>query len=149
IAAKSWETLKSRFGESTLEQEYGKGRTQSRGYYLRLAKAIVTDRPLGVGLNNWSYWVSNKYGPKLGYSFTPYRGTDRPPSFKIKEGVNNIDDPQAAPAHNLGALTVGELGIPGLVLFALLWLRWMQTGFTLLWKRSPDPMRRVGVGIFF
>src|SRR5262249_42848752 len=84
-----------------------------------------------------------------GYSFTPYRGTDRPPSFKIKEGVNNIDDPQAAPAHNLGALTVGELGIPGLVLFALLWLRWMQTGFTLLWKRSPDPMRRVGVGIFF
>jgi hypothetical protein len=57
--------------------------------------------------------------------------------------------PQAAPAHSLGALTLGELGIPGLVLLALLWLRWFQMGASFLWKRTPEPMRRLAVGIFF
>jgi hypothetical protein len=148
LLAKSWKTLAARFGESTLKVEYGSQRSMGRGYYIRIAALIVQDTRYGVGLNNWSYWVSNKYGPKLGYHFTPYPGPDREPSYKIAEGAH-LDDPQAAPAHSLGALTVGELGWTGLVLFALLWLRWFQMSGSFLWPRVPAPMRRVGVGIFF
>lgn len=148
LLAKSWETLKARFAESTLEEEYSGTRNQGRGYYIRLAQAIAAERIFGVGLNNWSYWVSNVYGPRQGYKFNPYYGTDREPSYVIPEGVDNIDDPQAAPAHNLGALTLGELGIPGLLIFGLLWLRWLQMGSSFLWPKTNDILRQVGVGLF-
>jgi hypothetical protein len=149
LVAKSWQTLVERFRESTLTEEYENRENQGRGYYLRLAEAIAAENFFGVGLNNWSWWVSNKYGPRQGYRFNPYKSTDIDPSYIIPKDVTNIDDPQAAPAHNLGALTVGELGLPGLVLFALVWARWLQMGFSFLWKRTPDPMRRIAVGIFF
>jgi hypothetical protein len=148
IASKSWNTLSSRFQESTMEEEYGNKKNMGRGYYIRMAKAIAGDRFFGVGLNNWSYWVSNRYGPQHGYKFVPYKGTDREPN-NIVPSDSNVDEAQAAPAHNLGALTLGELGIPGLVLFGVLWLRWFQMGGSFLFKRDPDPLRRIGVGIFF
>jgi len=148
ITAKSWKSLRERFQSSTLEQEYGNHHNLGRGYYLRVAEAIVDDHWFGIGLNNWSYRVSNYYGPKLGYRFVRYRGTDKEPSTVIPSG-SNIDEAQAAPAHCLAALTAGELGIPGLFLLALLWLRWFQMAAGFLWRRTPDPMRRLGVGIFF
>jgi hypothetical protein len=77
-----------------------------------------------------------------------YRGTDAEPSTVIPPG-SNVDEAQAAPAHCLGALMAGELGIPGLVLFSFLWIRWFQMASSFLWKRTPDPMQRIGVGIFF
>ena len=56
----------------------------------------------------------------------------------------------AAPAHNLAALTVGELGVPGLILFMLIWARLFCMGASFLWtRRSDDPMRRIGIGLFF
>jgi hypothetical protein len=146
--AKSWDSLSSRFGEASLEQEYENKHSQGRGYYLRMAAALVEDHPFGVGPNNWSYWVSNKYGPKMGFRFAPYPGTDRRPKFVV--GANaNVDDPQAAPAHSLGALTVGEMGYGGLLLLLILWFRWFQMGFVFLLQRTTEPMRRIGVGIFF
>ena len=148
VTAKSWHTLKARFAESNLKQEYGNKKNLGRGYYIRVAEAIARDNWLGIGLNNWSFWVSNKYGPRLGYFFVPYPGTDREPST-IVPPRSNVDMAQAAPAHSLAALTVGELGIPGFVLLTLLWLRWFQMGTSFLWNRAPDPMRRMGVGIFF
>jgi hypothetical protein len=148
VAAKSWKTLKARFAESNLNEEYGHKKNLGRGYYIRIAEAIAKDNWLGVGLNNWSFWVSNKYGPRLGYKFVPYRGTDTEPSY-IMTSENNVDMPQAAPAHSLEALTLGELGIPGLVLLGLLWLRWFQMGASFLWRRTADPMRRIAIGIFF
>lgn len=149
ILAKSWKTLGARFQESTLKEEYGSNKKNlGRGYYLRIARAIAKVEFFGVGLNNWSYWVSNKYGPKNGYRFVPYRGPDHEPSDLIPSD-SNVDEAQAAPAHNLGALTLGELGIPGLALFTLVWLRWFQMGGSFLFKRDPDPMQRIAVGIFF
>jgi hypothetical protein len=148
VTAKSWKTLSERFKQSTLEQEYGNHHNLGRGYYIRVAEAIVDDHAFGIGLNNWSYRVSNEYGPKLGYRFVPYRGTDKEPSDVIPPN-SNIDEAQAAPAHCLAALTAGELGIPGLILLALLWLRWFQMAGSFIWNRSPDPLRRIGVGIFF
>ena len=146
--AKSWKTVGARFAHDSLKNEYGAKHEQNRGYYIRIAAAIAEDSWFGVGPNNWSYWVSNKYGPKLGWRFVPYMGTDHKPSDIVPPG-RNIDDAQAAPAHSLAALTAGEMGYGGLALFAILWLRWLLMGASFLWPRTPDPMRRIGVGIFF
>ncbi len=167
LVAKSWESIKQRFETSTIASEYGDEHAESRAYYLRQALVIVEDRPLGVGLNNWSYWVSKEYGAKLDYHYEDYDNIDLAPSKDILPSIS-----YAAPAHNLGALTVGELGWPGLALFALVWLRWLQVGVTFLgrrtprnWGRRPFPPRtarassppgvgsnlghRLGVGLFF
>jgi hypothetical protein len=148
IAAKSWSSLEARFKTFDARAEYENKHNMGRGYYLRIARAIVEDRTFGVGLNNWSYVVSEKYGPLLGYKFIHYSGTDRDPKRDLPPNAN-VDDPQAAPAHCLLALMAGELGLPGMFLFCLLWLRWFQMGLAFLWKRTPDPMRRIGVGILF
>ena len=150
IFAKAWNTVAGRYQEVSLAEEYQTcTKSQGRGYYFVIAKAIAADRWLGVGLNNWSFWVSNEYGPNLGWHFVPYIGTEDYPTDVVPPGRENLDAAQAAPAHNLGALTVGELGIPGLILFAVLWLRWFQMGASFLLRRIPDPMHRLGVGFFF
>jgi len=142
-----WDNLKERYAESTLQDEYmNENLVENRGYYLRLASAIVEDRFFGVGLNNWSYWVSERYGARIN---TPFRYNSY---NEIPPGLLNTDDNQlnfAAPAHNLGALTVGELGVPGLVLFLLLWLRWLQMGASFFFKRNRTAMRQLGLGILF
>jgi len=148
VIAKAWHSLGSRFEEASIKGEIKDKRAQGRGYYVRIALAIANDKPFGVGPNNWSYWVSNKYGPRLGWKFAPYRGTDKEPKYQLDED-SRVDDPQAAPAHSLAALTVGEMGFGGLFLLLLLWFRWFQMGASLIWKRTSDPMRRIGVGLFF
>jgi hypothetical protein len=142
---KSWDLLVYRYTSDSLESEYmDKGKFESRGYFLRLAKIISDDRFFGVGLNNWSYWVSKKYGVLLGTPYEDYDDLTYAPGKQLLPSFH-----YAAPAHNLAALTVGELGIPGLVLFSLLWLRWFQMGASFLWPRVPDAMHRLGVGILF
>ncbi len=145
LLASVWGNLKERYGEATLEEEYLDKNIEGRGYYLRLAKVIMADNFFGVGLNNWSYWVSKKYGQMVGRWYDDYDSLRvLPPDDATLE-----DFVCAAPAHNLAALTVGELGIPGLFLFALLWLRWFQMGAMFLWQRRREAMLRIGVGIFF
>lgn len=146
--AKAWKTVGARFANDSLKNEYGAKHEQNRGYYIRIATEIAKDSWFGVGPNNWSYKVSNHYGPLLGWYFVPYMGTNQKPGQKVPPG-RNIDDPQAAPAHSLPALTAGEMGLGGLALFTLLWLRWLLMGASFLWPRTPDPMRRIGVGICF
>ncbi len=145
---KAWKTVGARFAGDSLKSEYSAKHVQNRGYYIRMAAAIAEDSWFGVGPNNWSYWVSNKYGPRLGWHFVPYMGTDQKPGQKVPPG-RDIDDPQAAPAHSLAALTAGEMGLGGLALLTLLWLQWLLMGASFLWPRTTDPMRRIGVGIFF
>jgi hypothetical protein len=145
LVFKSWDILKARYMQSSLAEEYlDEHAYESRGYFLRLAREIVDDRFLGVGLNNWSYWVSKKYGALLGTPYEDYDDLDYTPSKEILSSIS-----YAAPAHNLAALTVGEMGVPGLLIFALLWLRWFQMGASFLWKRIPTAMHRLGVGLFF
>jgi hypothetical protein len=144
VLARSWDTLKDRYLEATFEQEYLDENLEGRGFYLRLAKAIMADRFFGVGLNNWSHWVSKTYGPRLG---TPYEDYDSLTSIPDPDEVESFN--HAAPAHNLGALVIGELGIPGMLLFAVLWMRWFQMGASFIWPRVPVAMHRLGVGILF
>ena len=145
IGYKFWGKLKERFEDSSLAEEYEDLHTvDSRGYYLRLARLIIEDRFFGVGLNNWSYAVSKKYGAMMK---TPYSDYDM-----IPEDINDDQDLTwyfAAPAHNLAALTVGELGVPGLAIFTLVWLRWLQMGASFLWRRKRTTLYVLGIGIFF
>jgi hypothetical protein len=141
---KSWHLLADRFGQASLEQEFLDENSQGRGMYLRQARAIVEDRFFGVGLNNWSYWISKKYGATLGERYEDYDDIEYSPSKEILPSIN-----YAAPAHNLGALTIGELGWPGLIIFMALWWRWLQMGSSFLWRRSPEALHRLGVGLFF
>ena len=143
VLASSWQPLMARFNESTLSEEYLES-GEGRGIYLRWAGMIVADHGWGIGLNNWSYWVSKVYGAREGLNYEDYDA-----SQSLVDPSHRISGYYAAPAHNLGALLLGELGVVGLLLFALLWLRWFQVGAGLLWRGSTDPMRVLGVGVFF
>jgi hypothetical protein len=146
---KAGDIILARYQENTLEGEYDEKGGENRGHYLRLAAAIVHDNIFGVGLNNWSYWTSKKYYRELGISNNYMDYDDIPESLLESEEIYDWSGHFAAPAHNLGAITAGELGIPGLIIFALLWMRWFWVGGSFLFPRVPDPMRRIAVGIFF
>jgi hypothetical protein len=142
-----WSQIEQRYATTSIEEEYFDTNIDGRGVYLRLSEAIARDHFFGVGLNNWSYRVSRTYGPRLGYRFDDYDylasvyGTSNNRVFS--------DAYLAAPAHSLGALTLGELGVPGLLIFVLLWLRWLSMGLPFLLLPRGDPMRAMGVGILF
>lgn len=145
LSFKTWDSLKGRYAEASFQDEYLDDQVEGRGYYLRLAKVIVEDNFFGVGLNNWSFWVSKKYGTMVGRPYDNYGDlhSNKPDEQTIEDLV------WAAPAHNLAALTVGELGVPGLILFTLLWGVWFLMGFRFLFKRTPEAMHRMGIGLFF
>jgi O-antigen ligase len=143
--ARSWDMLAVRFGSATLKEEFVEIEGENRGVYWRWAGMMIEDHPFGIGLNNWSYAVSKTYGARLGFRYEDYDD--------IKTAPEKADIPSiryAPPAHALAALTLGELGIPGLLIFLLLWMRWFQMGGSFFWRRlDPDPMHRIAIGIFF
>jgi hypothetical protein len=118
------------------------------GQYFGLAKEILSDRPMGVGVNNWSYWVSKVYGPKTG---APYEDYDATPVELMEQSpeVYAANPNYAPPAHNVFVLTVGEMGWLGLFVFLLLWLRWFRMGEKFFWVKTDDPMYRMGTGFLF
>ncbi len=146
LLTSSWKPLMARYGEASLKEEYLDDDVgyEGRGVYLRWARMIVADHFFGLGLNNWSYGVSRTYGARLGFVYGNY---DQIHSLTERLAASDINF--AAPAHSLGALTLGELGIPGLCVFAVFWLRWFQVGARYLVRRVSEPMHCVGVGIFF
>lgn len=147
MIALSWNGLKERFFSATLEEEMNTEGFENRGQYFGLARAILNERPNGVGLNNWSYWVSKRYGEMTGTIYEDY--DDIPRSMLESPVVYDWGPKYAPPAHNLGIITVGEMGWIGLFVFAALWMRWFWLGGSFLWRRSDLPMRRLGVGILF
>jgi hypothetical protein len=145
MLAKSWDMLVVRFGSATLAEEFVEIDGENRGIYWRWAAMMIDDDPFGVGLNNWSYAVSKTYGERVGFRYEDYDD--------IKVAPEKADIPSiryAPPAHALAALTLGELGIVGLLIFMLAWLRWFQLGSMFLWRRlNSDPMHRLAIGILF
>lgn len=147
LLAVSWNSLAERFGGSTAAEELDPNQLENRAQYFALAKAILEDRFYGVGLNNWSYHVSKTYGERVNCPYEDY--DDIPPSVLFSDEIYDWSAKYAPPAHNLGVITVGELGVPGLIIFGLLWMRWFSIGMTFLWRRTTDVMYRMGTGIFF
>ncbi len=144
LVLKSWPLLVERYGQATLQEEYFSPSGETRGYYFRQAGVILDERPFGVGLNNWSYWVSREYGQRLGMRYENYDNITYAPPSDLLPGFRF-----AAPAHNLGALTAAEVGWVGLGLLSVLWLRWLQMGAVFLFSRRPDAIHRIGVGLCF
>jgi O-antigen ligase len=147
LVAGSWSKMQERYAEASLQEEYLDPTVDGRGIYLRLASMLATDHFFGVGLNNWSYHVSRSYGAKLGFRFVDYEYLTSVYGTEDEELFANSY--LAAPAHNLAALTLGELGVPGLLIFAALWARWFFMGAAFLPLPREDPMRVMGVGLFF
>ncbi len=147
LVAAGWNEMVQRYSEASLEEEYLDPSVDGRGVYLRLSWAIARDHFFGVGLNNWSYQVSRTYGKRLGYRFVDYDYLIS--VYGTKDEKLYADSNLAAPAHNLAALTLGELGVPGLAIFSLLWLRWLSMGLPFLFLPRGEPMRAMGVGILF
>ncbi len=147
LVAGSWSKMQERYAAASLQEEYFDPTVDGRGIYLRLANLIITDHFFGVGLNNWSYHVSRTYGQRLGFRFIEYDYLTS--IYGTEDDEVYANSYLAAPAHNLAALTLGELGIPGLALFALLWGRWFWMGAAFLRLPRADPMRVMGVGLFF
>jgi hypothetical protein len=147
MVAACWTQMGLRYSESSLEEEYFDPAIDGRGVYLRLSAAIVRDHFFGVGLNNWSYEVSRIYGPRMGYRFENYDFLTS--VYGTSDDKQFADSYLAAPAHNLAALTLGELGVPGFLIFALLWTRWLSMAVPFLRLPRGEPMRVMGVGLLF
>lgn len=119
----------------------------SRSGYYDLAFAIAADHPLGVGFNNWSWVASKEYSLDVtGLHYVPYVSTNEEPD---RRPIHGMDTAQAPPAHSLLALTLGELGWPGLFLMITVWFRWFWIAGAFLRKRSANLASRLGVGAFF
>jgi len=125
MAAKSYDTIMERLSGFDLKREYMSDEGD-RGSYFRQAAPAISDNPAaGVGLNNWSWWISKRYGPEAGYGMAPYPSLNSPP-----EGGW-----QVAPAHNFFLLTVTEIGWPGLGIVLALFVYWLwMTGVSMLRK---------------
>lgn len=145
VVVKMWDQISARYAEASFAEEYLDEQNEGRGIYIRWANAILGDHLFGVGLNNWSYAVSKTYGPASGFWYEDYDD--------IKTDPEKADLPSikyAAPAHSLAALTAGELGLPGLFIFGVVWFRWFLMGAGFLLKRlNDDPMHRLGIGFLF
>jgi hypothetical protein len=141
---KARDSLASRYEASSLAQEAEAER--GRGLYFRLGALVVDDHPFGIGLNNWSYIVTNHYYELVGLPFRPYENTDVDfTGYTRNESAHMV----APPAHNLWILTAGEVGIPGLLLFIGIWYRWFRLAGQFVRKTATSPVWRFGTGAFF
>jgi energy-coupling factor transporter transmembrane protein EcfT len=147
FGAMTFGDFKKRFEAEGYDKEYGGKVYEGRGAYLIQAKGIVEHEPFGCGLNNWSWCVSNRYGPIVQQFYVPYVSTDVPPPRRRLRRHHHIDYPQAAPAHSLYAITLGETGWLGVILFAIVWLRWFAMTGAFLRARSSALDSRFGTGV--
>jgi hypothetical protein len=146
--AMTYGDFKARFEAEGYDKEYAGKVWEGRGAYLIQARGIVEREPFGCGLNNWSWCVSNRYGPIVEQYYGPYVSTDVvSPRHRLRRHAH-VDNQHAAPAHSLYAITLGETGWPGVVLFGIVWARWFMIASQFLFKRSSTLASRFGSGVF-
>ena len=137
MVGKSWDSLSSRFVNYTFKNEYlsDKG---DRGSYFRKGLPALYENPIfGVGLNNWSYWISNKYAVQAGYESYTYPSTKYPP-----EDLNR----QQPPAHNLYLITAVELGFIGFILLMALFWKWLRIASIGMFSGRGELSDRIRIG---
>ena len=143
--AMAMDTLMSRMEETDLEAEYAGAENEGRGVYVRLCNLALEDYPMGVGLNNWSYRMTQDYGHRIGLMYHKYKGLDKKPCMEV---LPLMDSAQAAPCHNMYLLYWGELGHIGLVLFCIVWFRFLLIAMKSALSGKKDLGTRVASGIF-
>jgi len=84
-----------------------------RGLYDREGQLMAGEHPFGVGLGNFSAWSWHRYAAAVDPRLDP-----------------------GAPAHNIWSLTAGELGYPGVLVLALIWLRFYALAVPRLFARD-------------
>lgn len=149
ILARSWDTIESRMFSQTFEDEFAEDTTQGRGVYFRYLMLIMRDRPMGVGINNWSYAVTNDYAELIDVIYIPYTGTDTAPDKDIGRVSQTMGGTQSAPAHNVFILTMGELGWIGIILFLGMMGTWLYMGAIFFANRGDSIVSRFGMAAFF
>ncbi len=118
ILLKAMETLKTRF----VNQQSASEDMAYRGLYNSEGKLMAKEHTWGVGLGNFSAWSWIKYARQVDPDFPP--GT---------------------PAHNNWFLTLGELGVPGVLALALLWLRYFTLAIPFYFSRRQDLLNTLAV----
>lgn len=105
---------------------------------------IILDYPMGIGLNNWSYIVSehyaDEYGPGPdGKQIQPYES----PHERGQSGS------RAIMGHTTIGLTLAELGWPGFFLFIAMWIYWASITGRYILKGAHDMQTNIMIGCFF
>lgn len=109
-----------------------------------LARILAKDHPLGIGLNNWSYIVSEQYA----FEYKLYGGgVEIQPYFSTSE--RGETGGRAIMGHTTIGLNLAELGWPGLVLFLALWIYWAFITGQFIFKQASDPYSNLMIGAFF
>lgn len=112
VLYKSSDTLLNRFfGKQDASKDMA-----YRGKYNKKAKLMAADNIVGVGIGNFSAWSWLKYASEVDEQLPP--GT---------------------PPHNLWFINLGELGYPGLIAFACIWLRFFAIAVINIFKTRKDP----------
>lgn len=127
---RGYDRMMERHAAMVALEEAGVEGAGRRVYYVE-ALNMANSNAFGVGLNNWSWWLSEEKG-------YPYHSTEEPG-----------DGYRAVMAHSAFALALGELGWPGLFIFIALWLQWLFLSGRFLFVRKPDLLTNVLVGCFF
>lgn len=137
ILYKGWDKLEAR-QQNEKSWNYGDpdGQRGRSGFYKR-AGTMASRYPLGVGLNNWSWWVSAN-SEEFDLPFGRYASTDEPGDARHEVF-----------AHSLYAMTLGELGWPGLFILTALWCQWFLMMGRFLFVRGSDILTLAGIGCFF
>lgn len=138
MAVKSWDSLSSRFSNFDFENEYLSERGDRGSYFHKGMPAVYENPVFGFGLNNWSYWISNKYAGEAGYYSNQYPSTNSPP----------LDGPAQPPAHNLYLITATEIGLVGLILLLAIFYKWLKIAFSGVLKGEMDISDRIRLGAF-
>jgi O-antigen ligase len=135
LVGKGYRTNLGRLEMASFEDEY-LTEGQGRGQYFRQAAPAIAENPItGVGLNNWSYWMTNKYNP-----YYASRGDYmRPDGTRSTTG-----DP---PAHNYYLLMVTELGWPGLFLCLALLFTWLISNGLAVFNRAEGLHAYLRMGV--
>ena len=100
LLALSWKSLMERAEEATMKDELDPTQLENRAQYFALAGAILQDKVLGVGLNNWSYHVSKTYGGRIVPPCNYEDYDDIPPSVLYSAEIFDWSAKYAPPAHN-------------------------------------------------
>jgi hypothetical protein len=113
IAVKALDSL----GERFFAEQSTVGDIDNRERLSLSAYLMGKDHLFGVGLGNFHFWSMNRYAQQAG-----------------AEAITM--------AHNIWYLTFAEIGLPGLMAFALLWLRYYQVLLSSMIKswRMKDPL---------